>query len=176
MHRSTLSLGLTAQVRDLGPVVLLLVLEWSDGDRLDVWGSRRPGHVLPLLTYTWCLVHYDLPLSAPHFFAENELSILEFIHMIVETFDSYFEGVCELDIMFNVEKAHMILDEVVSNGEIVETNRSRILAPVRYRPCFVVVAVLARGMIGGASRAASIPAWDGSQPQPVVDVSHVPTV
>eukprot|EP00729_Bicosta_minor_P004515 gene4515-5826_t len=62
---------------------------------------------------------------------ENELSILEFIHMIVETYDSYFEGVCELDIMFNVEKAHMILDEVVSNGEIVETNRSRILAPVR---------------------------------------------
>jgi len=62
---------------------------------------------------------------------ENELSILEFIHMIVETYDNYFEGVCELDIMFNVEKAHMILDEVVSNGEIVETNRSRILAPVR---------------------------------------------
>lgn len=51
--------------------------------------------------------------------------------MIVETYDNYFEGVCELDIMFNVEKAHMILDEVVSNGEIVETNRSRILAPVR---------------------------------------------
>jgi hypothetical protein len=32
--------------------------------------------------------------------------------------------------MFNIEKAHMILDEVVSNGEIVETNRNRILAPV----------------------------------------------
>eukprot|EP00035_Acanthoeca_spectabilis_P008139 m.149149 g.149149 ORF g.149149 m.149149 type:complete len:178 (+) comp14225_c0_seq7:2426-2959(+) len=63
--------------------------------------------------------------------AENELSILEFIHMIVETYDSYFEGVCELDIMFNIEKAHMILDEIVVNGEIVETNRTRILAPVR---------------------------------------------
>lgn len=62
---------------------------------------------------------------------ENELSILEFIHMIVETFDNYFEGVCELDIMFNIEKAHMILDEIVVNGEIVETNRTRILAPVR---------------------------------------------
>lgn len=32
--------------------------------------------------------------------------------------------------MFNIEKAHMILDEVVANGEIVETNRIRILAPV----------------------------------------------
>lgn len=29
---------------------------------------------------------------------ENELSILEFIHMIVETYDNYFEGVCELDV------------------------------------------------------------------------------
>lgn len=33
--------------------------------------------------------------------------------------------------MFNIEKAHMILDEIVVNGEIVETNRMRILAPVR---------------------------------------------
>ena len=32
--------------------------------------------------------------------------------MIVETYDSYFQGVCELDIMFNIEQAHMILDEV----------------------------------------------------------------
>ena len=29
---------------------------------------------------------------------ENELSILEFIHMIVETYDNYFDGVCELDV------------------------------------------------------------------------------
>ena len=32
--------------------------------------------------------------------------------------------------MFNVNKAHMILDEMVVNGNIVETNRSRVLAPV----------------------------------------------
>eukprot|EP00050_Salpingoeca_kvevrii_P014919 m.41701 g.41701 ORF g.41701 m.41701 type:complete len:171 (-) comp6054_c0_seq2:71-583(-) len=62
---------------------------------------------------------------------ENELGILEFIHMIVETFDQYFEGVCELDIMFNIEKAHMLLDEMVANGEIIETNRTRIIAPVK---------------------------------------------
>ena len=62
---------------------------------------------------------------------ENELAILEFIHMTVETFDQYFEGVCELDIMFNIEKAHSILDEIVANGEIVESNRTRILAPVK---------------------------------------------
>eukprot|EP00054_Salpingoeca_dolichothecata_P019799 m.123473 g.123473 ORF g.123473 m.123473 type:complete len:131 (-) comp23391_c0_seq2:46-438(-) len=32
---------------------------------------------------------------------ENELAMLEFIHMVVETFDQYFEGVCELDISFH---------------------------------------------------------------------------
>ena len=43
---------------------------------------------------------------------ENELGILEFIHALVETLDKYFENVCELDIMFNLEKAHFILDEM----------------------------------------------------------------
>ena len=30
---------------------------------------------------------------------ENELATLEFIHLIVETMDRYFENVCELDIV-----------------------------------------------------------------------------
>ncbi|XP_022801353.1 AP-4 complex subunit sigma-1-like [Stylophora pistillata] len=61
---------------------------------------------------------------------ENELSILEFIHNFVETLDRYFSNVCELDIMFNLDKVHMILDEMIVNGEILETNKNRILAPV----------------------------------------------
>jgi AP-4 complex subunit sigma-1 len=61
---------------------------------------------------------------------ENELAILELIHLIVETLDSYFNNVCELDIMFNLEKAYMILDEVILNGRLVETNQSRILEPI----------------------------------------------
>lgn len=39
----------------------------------------------------------------------NELALLELIHTIVETFDKYFVNVCELDIMYNLEKAHFIL-------------------------------------------------------------------
>jgi len=62
---------------------------------------------------------------------ENELSILEFIHALVETLDKYFENVCELDIMFNLERAHFILDEMVANGKIVETNKKNILRPLR---------------------------------------------
>jgi len=62
---------------------------------------------------------------------ENELSILEFIHNLVETLDKYFENVCELDIMFNLERAHFLLDEMVMNGRIVETNKKHILRPIR---------------------------------------------
>ena len=67
----------------------------------------------------------------------NELSFLEFIHNMVETLDKYFENVCELDvseiksnpiqIMFNIEKAHFIIDEMVMSGYIVETNKTNIL-------------------------------------------------
>ena len=62
--------------------------------------------------------------------SENELGILEFIHALVETLDKYFESVCELDIMFNLEKAHFILDEMVLNGCIVETNKANVLKPI----------------------------------------------
>ena len=61
---------------------------------------------------------------------ENELAILEWIHNLVETLDRYFENICELDIMFNVEKAHFILDEMVSEGRITETNRVHALSPL----------------------------------------------
>ena len=61
---------------------------------------------------------------------ENELAVLEFIHALVETLDKYFENVCELDIMFNLEKAHFILDEMVMNGYIIETNKANVLKPI----------------------------------------------
>eukprot|EP00401_Gymnodinium_catenatum_P055537 CAMPEP_0117522248 /NCGR_PEP_ID=MMETSP0784-20121206/34108_1 /TAXON_ID=39447 /ORGANISM="" /LENGTH=187 /DNA_ID=CAMNT_0005318311 /DNA_START=93 /DNA_END=653 /DNA_ORIENTATION=+ len=57
----------------------------------------------------------------------NELALLEFIHTLVETLDKYFENVCELDIMFNLDKAHIILDEIVLDGCIVETNKAAAL-------------------------------------------------
>ena len=61
---------------------------------------------------------------------DNELAVLEFIHALVETFDKYFENVCELDIMFNLEKAHFLLDEMVMNGRVIETNKNNVLKPV----------------------------------------------
>lgn len=61
----------------------------------------------------------------------NQLSVLELIHSLVETLDRYYENVCELDIMFNLEKTHFIVDEMIMNGWIVETNKKNILRPVK---------------------------------------------
>ncbi|KPP80083.1 AP-4 complex subunit sigma-1-like [Scleropages formosus] len=57
---------------------------------------------------------------------ENELAVYELVHNFVEVLDKYFSRV----IMFNLEKVHVILDEMILNGHIVETNKSRILAPL----------------------------------------------
>ncbi|RZC71444.1 hypothetical protein C5167_034683 [Papaver somniferum] len=62
---------------------------------------------------------------------ENELAILEFIHLLVKTMDSHFGNVCELDIMFHLEKVHFMLEEMVMNGYIVETSKSNVLAPIQ---------------------------------------------
>ena len=33
--------------------------------------------------------------------------------------------------MFNLEKAHYILDEMVMNGQIIETNKVNVMNPIR---------------------------------------------
>lgn len=38
---------------------------------------------------------------------------------------------CLHQILYHIEKTHMILDEIIANGEIVESNQQRILAPTR---------------------------------------------
>uniref|UniRef100_A0A8C2Z3P3 AP complex subunit sigma n=1 Tax=Cyclopterus lumpus TaxID=8103 RepID=A0A8C2Z3P3_CYCLU len=57
---------------------------------------------------------------------ENELSVFELLHNFVEVLDQYFSRV----IMFNVDRVHILLDEMIQNGLVVETNKSRVLAPL----------------------------------------------
>ena len=38
---------------------------------------------------------------------------------------------CEQDIMYNIEKAHFILDEMISNGKILDTNKKNVLLPLQ---------------------------------------------
>jgi AP-4 complex subunit sigma-1 len=61
---------------------------------------------------------------------ENELGMLEFIHTLVETMDRWAGSICELDIMYQLEQVHFLLDEMVMNGYIVETNKTNVLRPL----------------------------------------------
>ena len=58
---------------------------------------------------------------------DNELSILELIHLFVEVLDQYFGNVCELDLVFNFYKVYQILDEMIVGGELMETSKRVIL-------------------------------------------------
>ncbi|CAR30519.1 Aps1p [Lachancea thermotolerans CBS 6340] len=63
--------------------------------------------------------------------SDNELLTLEVIHRYVEAMDSYFNNVCELDIIFNFTKAYEILNEVlVCDGSMTETSKQAILRSV----------------------------------------------
>mmetsp|Transcript_10983 Transcript_10983/g.27751 ORF Transcript_10983/g.27751 Transcript_10983/m.27751 type:complete len:150 (-) Transcript_10983:307-756(-) len=61
---------------------------------------------------------------------DNNLAVLEAIHLFVEVLDKYFGNVCELDIVFNFHKVYMILDEVLLAGEIMETSPALILKAI----------------------------------------------
>ncbi|KAI5753767.1 hypothetical protein M8J77_003196 [Diaphorina citri] len=61
---------------------------------------------------------------------DNELLTLEIIHRYVELLDKYFGSVCELDIIFNFEKAYFILDELLLGGEIQETSKKNVLKAI----------------------------------------------
>lgn len=58
---------------------------------------------------------------------DNELITLEIIHRFVDILDKYFGSVCELDIIFNFEKAYFILDELLMGGELQETSKRNVL-------------------------------------------------
>ena len=62
---------------------------------------------------------------------ENELAVLDLIHCFVETLDWHFGAVCELDIMFHLDQVHYVLDEMMCNGCVVETNKKLVLGEVR---------------------------------------------
>ncbi|XP_035495713.1 AP-3 complex subunit sigma-1 isoform X3 [Scophthalmus maximus] len=62
--------------------------------------------------------------------SESELGILDLIQVFVETLDKCFENVCELDLIFHVDKVHNILAEMVMGGMVLETNMNEIIMQV----------------------------------------------
>eukprot|EP01122_Echinamoeba_exundans_P015323 TRINITY_DN7217_c0_g1_i1.p1 TRINITY_DN7217_c0_g1~~TRINITY_DN7217_c0_g1_i1.p1 ORF type:complete len:173 (+),score=37.42 TRINITY_DN7217_c0_g1_i1:104-622(+) len=61
---------------------------------------------------------------------ESELGILDLIQTFVETLDVCFRNVCELDMIFNMDRVHFILDEIVQGGMVVETRKDEILKAI----------------------------------------------
>ncbi|GAA5836396.1 hypothetical protein JCM3775_003154 [Rhodotorula graminis] len=61
---------------------------------------------------------------------DNELITLEVIHRYVEVLDRYFGNVCELDLIFNYQKAYAILDELIIAGEMQESSKKSVLRAV----------------------------------------------
>ncbi|KAL0636864.1 AP-1 adaptor complex sigma subunit Aps1 [Maublancomyces gigas] len=58
---------------------------------------------------------------------DNELITLEIVHRYVEQMDKYYGNVCELDIIFNFQKAYFILDELLIAGELQESSKKNVL-------------------------------------------------
>eukprot|EP00606_Chrysophyceae_sp_TOSAG23-5_P001230 GSChrysophyteH2.ASY1.ANO1.1698.1 assembled CDS len=58
---------------------------------------------------------------------DNELLLMETIHLFVRILDQFFSNVCELDIVFHFNKVYTILDEYILGGEVQETSERTIL-------------------------------------------------
>ncbi|ORZ34164.1 clathrin adaptor complex small chain-domain-containing protein, partial [Catenaria anguillulae PL171] len=64
--------------------------------------------------------------------AESELAILDLIQVLVESLDQALgPNVCELDLVFNFDRAHMLLAEIIQGGLVLETNVKTIVANYR---------------------------------------------
>ncbi|KAM0937949.1 putative adaptor protein complex, sigma subunit [Dioscorea sansibarensis] len=62
--------------------------------------------------------------------SENELAMLDLIQVFVETLDRCFKNVCELDVVFNFNKMHTILNEIILGGQVLETSSEEVMKAV----------------------------------------------
>ncbi|XP_022859898.1 AP-3 complex subunit sigma, partial [Olea europaea var. sylvestris] len=62
--------------------------------------------------------------------SENELAMLDLMQVFVEALDKCFSNVCEIDVVFNFNKVHTILDEFILGGQVLETNSSEVVKTV----------------------------------------------
>lgn len=62
---------------------------------------------------------------------ENELAVLEQMHNLLETLYIYFTKVSELDIVYNIDRVHVIIQEMFNSGFAMETSKEEALVPLR---------------------------------------------
>lgn len=58
---------------------------------------------------------------------ESILSLLDLIHLFLECLDVVYENVREIDLMLQPEKCGYLLDFIISNGTVIQTNKLQIL-------------------------------------------------
>ncbi len=63
---------------------------------------------------------------------ENELALFEFIHLLIELYDTLFDNACEIDIISRIDDALWVIDCIVSDGMIMNTNKESILEECKY--------------------------------------------
>ncbi|CAI5460959.1 unnamed protein product [Closterium sp. Yama58-4] len=78
--------------------------------------SSRFGKNIKLVYRTFATLYFIFLIDR----AENELAVLDLIHVFVESLDRCYKNVCELDIVFNFTKVHQILNEIVIGGQVLE--------------------------------------------------------
>ncbi|KAI4104287.1 MAG: hypothetical protein LQ339_003906 [Xanthoria mediterranea] len=93
--------------------------------------TTDPGHYSDSptnITYRHYATLYFILISTS---TESPLALLDLIQVFVESLDSLFNNVCELDLIFNFEAMHACLAEMVVGGVVVETRVKEIVKGVR---------------------------------------------
>ncbi|KAI0639120.1 Adaptor protein complex sigma subunit [Trametes polyzona] len=85
-------------------------------------GVDASGEKLRVVYRSYATLHFVFVVDV----AESELGILDLIQVFVESLDSAFENVCELDLVFHFDEAHHILSEIIQGGLVLETNVNEI--------------------------------------------------
>ena len=112
---------------------------------------------------------------------DNELITLEIVHRYVDQMDKYYGNVCELDIIFNFQKAYFILDELLLAGEMQESSKKNVLRCIGQQDSLEDMEV----SISFPTRSLSLHTFSAhlvllrhdfsSQPTPLASTWHVPT-
>ncbi|XP_064144581.1 AP-3 complex subunit sigma-1-like [Loxodonta africana] len=102
--------------------------------------SKRDENICNFLEEKLLTGGYDNKLIYRHYttlcsvfcmdFSESELGILDLIQVFMETLGKCFENVCELDLIFHVDKVHNILVEMVTEGMVSETNMNETITQI----------------------------------------------
>lgn len=59
--------------------------------------------------------------------SENELATLDFINVIMAVLDDVFKGLSEYNLIMYPDKVYYVMDEMVSGGTVIETNKNEIM-------------------------------------------------